>query len=139
MVTSLFGLLVATSTLYEQRFNRNNENRVGKFKKGHLDYDVMKAEKMHSINNGNGQHFELQQIAIENNNESRSNTNMQNGIICQPKNVSKTNGDKMNGTKENEKCEQSQSMFKIDVIEWYLFIWSNFIFCFRRYSTKIVV
>lgn len=82
---------------------------MGKFKKGHLDYDVMKAEKMHSMNNGNGQNFELQQIAVENNNESRSNASGVNGLAAQPKNGSMTNGEKLNGSKALEKCEESQS------------------------------
>lgn len=84
-----------------------------------MDYDMMKAEKIHAINNGNGQNFELQQIAIDNNNEVRMNTNGQNaggGIGAtngHSKNGGKINGEKTQSKKDLEKCEHRQSKLEV--------------------------
>lgn len=113
MITTLFGLLAIIATIYEQRFNQaNNSDSSKPFKKGQLDYDMMKAEKIHA----NGQNFELQQIAVENNNEVRMNTNGQSaaaGVIGATNGHSKNgvngNGDKILTKKDLEKLEHNQS------------------------------
>lgn len=112
MAVSLFGLLIIASTLYELRQNRINADATDAFKKTHLDYDVMKMDKVHPNNNGNGQNMELQQISVENNNDVRMNTNMQNGVICQPKILAK-NGDKTVYKKEVKMVEETESEYEL--------------------------
>lgn len=108
MAVSLFSLLLIASTLYELRQNRIDANAAA-FKKTNLDYDVMKVDKVHPNSNGNGQNMELQQISVENNNDNtRMNTNMQNGVICQPKILAK-NGEKMGYKQEVKMAEKTES------------------------------
>lgn len=117
VAVTLFGLLTIASTLYEIRQNHIATEVSASFKKDHLDYDVMKSDMVHSINSANGQNMELQQISIENNNDVRMNTNMQTGVICQPKGLAAKNDDKTAYKKEVKLGGKSES--KVFVFDWF--------------------
>lgn len=116
MIATLFGLLAIIATIYENRFYAIASGDYDKsYNKGQLDYDIVKAEKMHAINKRNGQHFELQQIAVENNNEVRLSTNGHSAAVsAAPTNGHSKNGasiacDKMQLKVNIDKCEQNLS------------------------------
>lgn len=117
IIATLFVLLTIIATISEHRYNQSmNRDFIKPYKKGQLDYDIIKAEKILTINNGNGQNFELQQIAVDNNNDVRTHSNGQNGGNAigatdnrHSKNGTKTNAEKILQKKDLHKHEQNRS------------------------------
>lgn len=102
IVSSIFGILVVISTYYEQHFDnqqyRKQMEMSKHLKKTHMDFEDTRPVKHTSNSTGNGQNgqnFELQQISVENNNDIKMNSSLQNGVICQAKGLTKTNGEKI--------------------------------------------